>query len=99
MLICPLPLLAQVADISCWWLARLPQPEGPMFARVIVVTGVIIAVGLLLHIVLSLFNLFSKKAWLVLILLFGAAGFGGYVAMTRIVDPFIAREKAPAQVE
>jgi hypothetical protein len=98
-LLCPLPLLAQVIDISCWWLARLPEPQGPMFARLIVITGALVAVGLFLHIVLSLFNLFSKKAWLVLFLLFGVAGFGGYITKTRVIDPFIAQEKAPAQVE
>lgn len=98
-LLCPLPLLFQVVDISFWWLARLPEPQGPMFARAIVVTGAIVAVGLLLHIVLSLFNLFGKKAWLVLFLLFGVAGYGGYVTKTCIIDPFIAGEKAPAQVE
>lgn len=99
LVLCPLPLLVQVIDIACWWLARLPQPHGPMFARVIVVTGAIVAVGLLLHIVLSLFNLFSKKAWLVLFLLFGIAGAGGYIAKMEVIDPYIAQEKAPAQTE
>jgi hypothetical protein len=98
-LLCPLPLLAQVVDISFWWLARLPEPQGPMFARAIVVSGAVVAVGLLLQIVLSLFNLFSKKAWLVLFLLFGIAGFGGYMTKVRVVDPFIAQEKGPAKAE
>lgn len=95
-LLCPLPLLVQVVDISFWWLARLPEPHGPMFARGIVVSGAVVAVGLLLHIVLGLLDLFSKKAWLVLLLLFAAAGYGGYVAKERVIDPFIAQEKTPA---
>ena len=98
-LLCPLPLVAQVVDISFWWLARLPEPHGPMFARGIVLTGAVVAVGLLLHIVLGLLDLFSKKAWLVLFLLFAAAGYGGYMAKARVIDPFIAQEKAPASAK
>jgi hypothetical protein len=97
--LCPLPLLAQVADISFWWLARLPEPHGPMFARAIVISGAVVAVGLLLHIVLSVFNLFSKKTWLLLLLLFAAAGYGGYVVKERVIDPFIAQETAPTKAE
>ncbi len=97
LLLCPLPLLAQVVDISLWWLARLPEPQGPMYARAIVVSGAVVAVGLLLHIVLGLFNLFSKKTWLVLLLLFGAAGYVGHTTKLRVIDPFIAQEKTPAK--
>jgi hypothetical protein len=91
--LCPLPLLAQIVDISFWWLARLPDPHGPMFARCIVYSGAVVAVGLLLHIVLGLFNLFRVKGWLILILLFAAAGYGGYIAKNEVIDPFIAQEK------
>jgi hypothetical protein len=94
-LLCPLPLLAQVVDISFWWLARLPEPHGQIFAQGIVVSGTLVAAGLFLHIVLGLFDLFSKKTWVVLILLFAAAGYGGYVAKERVIDPFLAQEKAP----
>jgi hypothetical protein len=94
--LCPLPLVAQVVDISFWWLARLPEPQGAQFARAIVISGAVVAVGLLLHIVLSLFDLFSKKTWLVLLLLFGAAGYGGYVAKMNVIDPFLAKEMAPS---
>lgn len=97
LVLCPLPLVAQVVDISFWWLARLPEPHGPQFARAIVYSGAVVAVGLLLHIVLALFDLFSKKAWLVLLLLFALAGFWGYVAKERVIDPFLASEKAPAK--
>jgi mono/diheme cytochrome c family protein len=98
-LLCPLPLVAQVVDISFWWLARLPEPHGPTFARAIVVSGGVVAVGLALHILLSLFNLFSKKAWLVLIVLMGAAAGGGYLAKERVIDAYLAQEKAPAAQE
>jgi hypothetical protein len=96
-LLCPLPLLAQLADISFWWLARLPEPHGPMLARAIVISGAVVAVGLLLHIVLGLFNLFRVKGWLVLILLFAAAGYVGYQVKLSVVDPHIAQEKVPAK--
>jgi hypothetical protein len=92
--LCPLPLLAQIVDISFWWLARLPEPQGPMFARCIVYSGAVVAVGLLLHIVLSLFNLFRVKGWLILVLLFAAAGYAGHEAKMRVIDPFIAQEKS-----
>jgi hypothetical protein len=92
--LCPLPLLAQIVDISFWWLARLPEPQGPMFARCIVYSGAVVAIGLLLHIVLSLFNLFRVKGWLILVLLFAAAGYVGYETKMRVIDPFIAQEKS-----
>ncbi len=97
--LCPLPLLAQIVDISFWWLARLPDPEGPMFARCIVYSGAVVAVGLFLHIVLSLFNLFRVRGWLVLLLLFAAAGYAGYETKTRVIDPYITQEKSANTVE
>jgi hypothetical protein len=96
-ILCPLPLLVQVVDISFWWLGRLPEPEGPMFARGVVYTGAIVAIGLLLHIVLSLFNLFRAKGWLILILLFASSGYVGYQAKERYIDPYIAQEKASSE--
>jgi hypothetical protein len=97
--LCPLPLLAQVVDISFWWLARLPEPQGPMFARWIVYSGAVVAVGLLLHIVLCLFNLFRVKGWLILLLLFAIAAYAGYETKTRVIDPFIVQEKSANTVE
>jgi hypothetical protein len=88
-ILCPLPLVAQVIDISCWWLARM----DPTFAHVIVFTGGIVAMGLMLHIVLSLLNMFGVAGKLVLLLLFLVAGGGGFVLKTQVIDPFLAREK------
>ncbi|MCI0461104.1 MAG: hypothetical protein L0Z62_29495, partial [Gemmataceae bacterium] len=53
----PFTLLAQVVDISFWWLGRL----DPLYARAIVFTGAAVAVGLFLQVVLSLFNLFGTR--------------------------------------
>jgi hypothetical protein len=93
LMLCPLPLLAQVIDIGFWWLARLPDPYGPQFARDIVFSGGVVALGLVLQIVLSLFNLFSRKAWIVLILLLATAAGGGLVLKQRVIDPFIQQER------
>jgi hypothetical protein len=87
-LLAPLPLIAQVVDISCWWAGRL----DPSFAHAITVTGGIVAAGLFLHIVLSLFNLFGKKGWVVLVLLFGLAGFGGYLLNQKVITPYLQSE-------
>jgi len=88
--IAPLPLLAQVADISCWWLARI----DPTFAHVIVVTGGMVAGGLGLHIVLSLFSMYGKPGKGILVLLFIAAGLGGWQLKERVIGPHLEQEKA-----
>jgi hypothetical protein len=97
--LCPLPLLAQVADISLWWLARLEDPYGPMLARAIAVTGAVVGGSLFLHLVLGLWALFTWRGRFVLVLLFAAAGYGGYVAKEKVIDPYMAREATPAAQE
>jgi hypothetical protein len=98
-LLAPLPLVVQVVDISCWWLARLEGDVGVLFAQCIPITGAIVALGLLLHLVFGLWSLFGAPGRLVLILLFGAAAGGGFVAKQRIIEPFLANEKPAAAVE
>lgn len=89
----PVVLVAQVADVSCWWLARLDLPYGPVFAQCIMATGAVVGIGLMLQIVLSLFNMYGIKGKLVLVLLFVAAGGGFYAAYTKYVQPWLAAEK------
>jgi hypothetical protein len=84
----PLPLLAQLVDISCWWLGRL----DPQFAHTIAIAGAVVAAGLFLQIVLSLFNLFGRRGWVVLVLLFALAGFGGFTLYQKVIDPFLQQE-------
>jgi hypothetical protein len=90
--LCPLPLVAQVADISFWWLARLDAPYGPMFATAIIFSGAIVAAGLMLHIVLVLWDLFNRAGKTIVLLLLVAAAAGGYMAKTHIIDPYVAGE-------
>lgn len=91
-LICPLPLVAQVIDISCWWLARF----DPLFAHVIIYTGGAVAFGLMLHIVLSLLNMYRAGGKIILLLMFAGAAGGGYFLKTEIIDPYLVKEKAAA---
>jgi hypothetical protein len=89
-LLCPLPLLVQVIDIACWWLARY----DPVFAYAIPITGAIVAVGLLLQIVLSLFSMYGKGGKVVLLLLFLAAGAGAGALKVKVIDPFLTHESS-----
>jgi hypothetical protein len=87
--LCPLPLLAQVVDIGCWWMGRF----DPIFAHLIIYTGGVVALGLFLHIVLSLLNMYGIPGKLVLLLLFAGAAGGGFMLKTKIIDPYLASEK------
>lgn len=87
-LLAPLPLTAQLADISCWWLGRY----DPMFAKFILVTGGIVGLSLCLQIVLGLWDLFDKHGRKVVIVLAILVGVGGFLVKQRVVDPYLIRE-------
>jgi hypothetical protein len=89
----PLVLIAQVVDIACWWLARVPGP-GPYFATAILFTGGVVGVGLGVQIVATVFDLFGRKGRVVLILLFLAAGAGAAVLYSKAIGPALEAEKA-----
>ena len=88
----PLVLVAQVADVSCWWLAREPGC-GQYFAMCIVGTGGVVGLGLMAQILLGLFDMYGPKGKLVLLLLFGLAGAGGGLAFVKVVGPFLKNEQ------
>jgi hypothetical protein len=95
----PAALLAQVVDISFWWLARLPAPHGPQFARAIIISGGVVAGSLALQIVLSLLNMFGWLGRMILVLAMAAALAGGYFAHDKYVKTYLEVEKsAPARV-
>jgi hypothetical protein len=91
----PIVLIAQVADIACWWLARL-DGIGPYFAISIIGTGGIVGLGLALQIVLSLFNMYGSFGKTVLVALFLGAGATGYVVYDKVLVPELAAEKQEA---
>jgi hypothetical protein len=96
--IAPLPLVAQMVDIACWWLTRL----DPRFADGIIIAGGVVAAGLGMQIVLSLFSMYGKPGKLVLLLLLVGGGVAGWQAKERYIDPYLAAEKAapaPAAAE
>jgi hypothetical protein len=100
LILCPLPLVVQVVDIACWWLARLDAPYGVWAAKVIPITGGIIAAGVLAHILLTIFDLYGVAGKLVLVLLLGGAGAGGFVYLRPVIEKEIREEKPqPAEVE
>jgi len=94
--IAPIVLIAQVADVLCWWLARLPD-AGPYFAVVIVGTGAVVGLGLFLQILLSLFNMYTSKGRMVLAFLglFAFAAVGG--VFIKYIDPALTAEKQEAE--
>jgi hypothetical protein len=97
-LVAPIVLLASVADVSCWWLARL-DGVGPYFALCIMATGGIVGLGVLAQIVLSLWDMYALKGKLLIALLLalGLIGFG--VLWANVLGPRIAKEKAELAAE
>jgi hypothetical protein len=94
-IVAPLVLVAQVFDVACWWLARVPG-YGPYFAQTIVFTGGVGASFLGLQIVLSLLDMYGRtgKAVLVLLFLTAAAGFG--VLGKTVIEPALRAEREAA---
>jgi hypothetical protein len=93
----PLVLVVQMLDIGCWWLARLEGTWGVYFALSIRVTGAIVGVGLMVQILLSLFNMYGARGKTVLLLLFLALGAGGLVLNDRVIQPRLAQEREEFQ--
>jgi hypothetical protein len=89
-------LAVQVIDISCWWLARL-DGVGPYFAMAILVTGGLVALGLSLQIILSLFNMYGGVGKTVLVLLFAAGAAGAACLYLNVLAPTLKAEKEAVQ--
>lgn len=91
LLLGPLPLLAQLAEMACWWLAII----DPVYASVIQTTGAVVAVGLVLQILATLFHLFGRTGRAVLLLLILIAGVAGWQVKTMCIDPYLAAKRQP----
>jgi hypothetical protein len=90
--IAPLPLLAQIVDISCWWLARL----DPIFAHGIVICGGIVALSLMLQIVLTLLHLFGVVGRIVLVLIAVGLASAFYFKIFPYVQQHLDRNRGVA---
>ena len=91
-IVAPVVLLAQVADISCWWLARVPH-YGVYFAYAILGTGGIVGIGLTMQIILSLLNMYGIKGKIiVMLLLFGGASGLGFIGL-KVIQPALDAQK------
>lgn len=99
LIVAPLPLLAQIIDISFWWLARMDAPYGPMFAQCIIVSGAIVGTGLMLQIVLGLFALFGALGRIIIVAGMLAVAGGGHFFLKPIVDAQLEFEKNPKTVQ
>src|SRR5207248_3211731 len=86
-------LVAQVTDVSFWWLARLPD-AGPYFAYGVLGTGTLVGAGLTLQIVLSLFSMYGRVGRAVLVVLFATALAVGGLTYKTVIAPYLERERA-----
>jgi hypothetical protein len=92
----PLVLASQVAEIACWWLGRLEGDVGVTCAKLVLVFAGAVGVGLMVQVVLGLFDLFGAFGRVVVVLLMIAAGAGIVVLKQRVIDAQLERER-PAQ--
>ncbi|CAN5140026.1 hypothetical protein BH11PLA2_BH11PLA2_47860 [soil metagenome] len=92
LIVAPMVLIAQVCDVSCWWLARI-DGVGPTFALAIMGTGTVVGLGLVVHIFGSLFNMYGRKGRLVLIGMLIIATGGFSVLYTKAIEPALKAQK------
>jgi hypothetical protein len=88
----PAVLVAQVGEVACWWLGRIDGPAGVTCARLVLVLGGVVGVGLMVQIVLSLFDLFGAAGKAVLVLALVGAGLGAGLVKQQVIDPQLRRE-------
>lgn len=86
----PLALVAQVAEISCWWLSR----ADPVFTLGIMGLGAVVAMSLGLQIVLTLYDLFSNRGRVVLALLLVVLMGVALVVKVQVIGPHLNAGKA-----
>jgi mono/diheme cytochrome c family protein len=90
----PFTLAAQLVDIGCWWLSRY----DPVFTYVMLATGSMVAIGLFIHIVFGLWDLFSKTGRIVLLILMLAGVVAGAYLKFNVIDSYLAHEKLSPEI-
>lgn len=95
----PLVLFAQLAEISCWWLARIPGHTGEQFALAIPLLGAVVGGGLVAQIVLTLLHLFGRMGRGLVIAVLLAVAFAGYVAKTKWLGPYLNSWAEPVKAD
>ena len=94
--VAPVVLLAQVVDVSFWWLARVPH-YGVYFAYGILATGSVVGIGMTMQIVLSLLNMYGPRGKaIVMVALFGVASALAVVGL-KVIQPALDAERQAAQ--
>ncbi len=95
-LVAPVVVVAQVSEIGCWWLARVPD-YGPTFAKCIIMTGGLVGSGLGIQIIFGILDLYHWKGKVVVLLLFalGVAGVG--VVGLKVIEPALKEQREAAQ--
>ncbi|QEL16078.1 hypothetical protein [Limnoglobus roseus] len=91
----PMVVAAQIADVSCWWLARV-DGVGPFFAMAIIGTGTLTGIGLLIHIILGTLNMWTGFGRAVMVLLLIGGGAGAVYVGLKVVQPALDVERARA---
>ena len=92
----PWVLIAVVADVSLWWLARLSDQWGPYFAYAIIGTGAAAGVGLGLQVTLSLLNMYGWKGKFVILLIYLVALAGAWQLYVNKVKPGLDAKRSAA---
>jgi hypothetical protein len=94
-IVSPLPLVAQVIEIACWWLPRMAVPFAGEIADAIPKIGMVVGIGVALQILGGLFGMYRWKGQIVLLLMMlGAAA--GLVWLAPQVNQYLEQEKAPS---
>ncbi|MCS7022638.1 MAG: hypothetical protein NZU63_12530 [Gemmataceae bacterium] len=92
-LLAPAVLLALVADVSLWWLARLSDHYGPYFAMIIPLTGGIAGTALVLQILLTTFHLYTARGKTILACLLLLAVIFGTAVYVQYVQPALQAKR------
>jgi hypothetical protein len=94
-ILAPLPLVAQVLEITLgWWGGR----ASPDLAMLTMPLAGVVAAGLVAQILLTLWSLFGWSGRFIVVLLLAGAGVGSWQIKERVVDPYLTQEHGTSLV-